>query len=74
MLQRKEFAAGEFDTGFIEREFKSATPVPDEELERVALITAVIAAHERSTAPAAAEAGNGKPAVSAWKLAGRGGS
>ena len=73
MLQRKEFAAGEFDTGFIDREFKGTTPTPEAELETVAIITAVIAAHERSTSPAAADATNGRPAVNAWKLAGRGG-
>ncbi|TPW16383.1 MAG: acetyl-CoA carboxylase, biotin carboxylase subunit, partial [bacterium] len=77
MLQRPGFIRGEFDTGTIEREFKGLLPEVDPEAEAAAMIAAVIHVHEGMTGGAAGTGGalasGGRPAMSAWKLAGRGG-
>jgi acetyl/propionyl-CoA carboxylase alpha subunit len=71
LLQSESFVRAEFDTGTIDREFRDLAPVLDDEHETVAIIGAVIHAHERSAAPALAAATDRR--ASAWKLAGRAG-
>jgi len=69
ILRHPRFRAGDFDTRFIQQEFKGL-PAPAEQLERVALAAASIVALQTEAAPAAAP-GRGNGASSPWRLAGR---
>jgi acetyl-CoA carboxylase, biotin carboxylase subunit len=71
LLSSEGFRKAEFDTGTIDRDFRDLSPVLDDEHETVAIIGAVIHAHERTAVPATAVPTAGK--VNAWKLAGRAG-
>jgi acetyl-CoA carboxylase biotin carboxylase subunit len=69
ILRHPRFRAGDFDTRFIQQEFKGL-PAPAAQLERVALAAASIVALQTEAAPAPApDRGNG--ASSPWRLAGR---
>ena len=69
ILRHPRFRAGDFDTRFIQQEFKGL-PAQPEGLERIALAAAAIAALHGDASPAPMAGRNG-PAASAWRIAGR---
>jgi acetyl-CoA carboxylase biotin carboxylase subunit len=69
ILRHPRFRAGDFDTRFIQQEFKGLPKAP-EGLERIALAAAAIAALDGDTSPSPIAARTG-PVASAWRIAGR---
>ncbi len=69
LLADERFLRGEFDTGFLEREFTMASPDghPD---ERAALLLAAVLTHQRRRRPLAMQSG-GAGGGSGWRSAGR---
>ncbi len=68
LFRRPEFARGQFDTGTIDRDFSGTKPEVDPDHAVVAIIGAVIHAHEQGAAEVAATP---QTAANAWKMAGR---
>jgi acetyl/propionyl-CoA carboxylase alpha subunit len=73
IINSEEFIHGEFDTGFIERNFTGKQLAAHPDSERAAIIAAVIATHEEAQRmrPSRESGGAG---VNAWKLMGRPGA
>ena len=68
ILRHPRFRAGDFDTGFIQQEFKGL-PAGAEGLQQIAIAAAAIAALDGETTPAAAP--GRASAASPWRIAGR---
>ena len=70
ILRHPRFRAGDFDTRFIQQEFK-AMPAAAEGLERIALAAAAIAAFESEGARATTNGARPAAAASPWRVAAR---